>query len=183
MLFYYFSLFLLCLYARQRGGVSLSLPMCVCVCARACASGGDRIVIICGFLILKIDVVSPLPVAGTVASTTPTTTVTTVATSGENVYGCMGAWGYGCPQENLSNIYLRLRDLSEVTCIELTVHNHTDTGTWCWYDSAGSRVGVMSSVMCAAPLLTPTPSTHHSVLTEDSTGAQSCGRRVSPTIG
>ena len=74
------------------------------------------IVIICGFLILKIDVVSPLPVAGTVATTTPTTTVTTAATSGEKVYGCMGAWGYGCRQEKLSNIYLRLR-VSNSPCI------------------------------------------------------------------
>ena len=71
------------------------------------------IVIICGFLILKIDVVSPLPVAGTVATTT---TVTTVATSGEKVYGWMGAWGYGCRQEKLSNIYLRLR-VSNSPCI------------------------------------------------------------------
>ena len=69
-------------------------------------------VIICGVLILKIDVVSPLPVAGTVVTTTPTTTVTTAATSGEKVYGCMGAWGYGCRQEKLSNIYLRLRVLN-----------------------------------------------------------------------
>ena len=73
-------------------------------------------VIICGVLILKIDVVSPLPVAGTVVTTTPTTTVTTAATSGEKVYGCMGAWGYGCRQEKLSNIYLRLR-VSNSPCI------------------------------------------------------------------
>ena len=61
--------------------------------------------------------------------------------------------------------------------------DHTDTGTWRWYDSAGSRVGVMSSVLFAAPLLTPIPSTHHSVLTEDSTGAQRGGRTVPQTIG
>ena len=61
--------------------------------------------------------------------------------------------------------------------------DHTDTGTRCWHDSAGSRVGVMSSVLFAAPLLTPIPSTHHSVLTEDSTGAQRCGRTVPQTIG
>ena len=67
---------------------------------------------ICGVFISKIDVVSPLPVAGTVASTTPTT----AATSGEKVYECMGAWGHGCPQENLSNIYLRLR-VSNSPCI------------------------------------------------------------------
>ena len=80
--------------------------LCVCVCR------GDRLVMICGVFILKIDVVSPLPVAGTVATTTPTITVT----SGEKVYGCMGAWGYGCRQEKLSNIYLRLR-VSNSPCI------------------------------------------------------------------
>ena len=90
--FIIFSFFWVFICKTEGGG----LPLSLCVCVRACASGGDRIVIICGFLILKIDVVSPLPVAGTVATTIPTTTVTTAATSGEKVYGCMGEWGYGC---------------------------------------------------------------------------------------
>ena len=77
------------------------VSVCVCVCARACANGGDRIAIICGFLILTIDVVSPLPVAGTVATTTPTTTVTTAATSGEKVYGCMRAWDMGVARKTI----------------------------------------------------------------------------------
>ena len=60
--------------------------------------------------------------------------------------------------------------------------DRTVTGTRRWYDSSGSRVGVMRSALLAVPLLTPIPSSHHSVLTEDSKGAQRCSQRVPQTV-